>query len=194
MIDTLLDMSALRFLIVDDSAEMRLILKQVLNSLGALRFHEASDGAEALKILSSNQVDIVLTDWMMSPVDGIEFTQQVRTAPDSNFPMIPIIMISGYTEARHVAESRDAGVTEFLAKPISPIALYQRIEEVILRPRQFIRTKNYNGPDRHRHSDEVYDGQRRREEDKDRESMNDSGNDSRYGDTASISEQNASEA
>lgn len=165
MINTLLDLSALRFLIVDDSVEMRSLLVNMLFSLGAHNILEASDGEAALEIMGVNQVDVVLTDWKMAPIDGMDFTRQVRTDPASRFQMIPIIMISGYTEARHVAQARNAGVTEFLAKPVSPIALYQRIEEVILRPRQFIRAQNYTGPDRHRHDNENYFGPMRRDED-----------------------------
>lgn len=165
MVDTLLDLSALRFLIVDDSAEMRGLLTHMLNSLGARQFLEADDASEALEILKVNQVDVIFTDWKMSPVDGIVFTRLVRTAPDSQFQMIPIIMISGYTEMHHVAEARDAGVTEFLAKPVSAKALYGRIEEVILRPRQFVRAESFTGPDRHRRSSENYRGPRRRIED-----------------------------
>ncbi len=166
MVDTLLDLSALRFLTVDDSAEMRSLITNMLFSLGAHNFLDAADGAEALDMMNTNHIDVVLTDWMMSPLDGLDFTRHVRTAPDSRFQTIPIIMISGYTEAKHVAAARNAGITEFLAKPVSPFALYQRIEEVILRPRQFIRTKTYTGPDRHRHDGETYFGPRRRDDDK----------------------------
>ncbi len=165
MVDTLLDLSALRFLIVDDSAEMRGLLTHMLNSLGASHFLEANDASEGLEILKVNHVDIIFTDWKMSPVDGIVFTRLVRTSPESQFQMTPIIMISGYTEMHHVTEARNAGVTEFLAKPVSAQALYQRIEEVILRPRQFVRTGTFTGPDRHRHSSKNYHGPRRRKKD-----------------------------
>jgi len=175
MQDTLLDLSALRFLTVDDSAEMRSLITNMLFSLGAHNFLDAGDGTEALEIMGVNHIDVVLTDWMMSPIDGIEFTRHIRTAPDSRFQTVPIIMISGYTEARHVTKARNAGVTEFLAKPVSPIALYQRIEEVILRPRQFIRTENYTGPDRHRHDGDTYIGPKRREDDEEGEPTEDTG-------------------
>jgi two-component system chemotaxis response regulator CheY len=165
MIDRLLDLSALRFLIVDDSAEMRGLLTHMLNSLGARLFLEANDASEALEMLKVNHVDVIFTDWKMEPVDGIVFTRLVRTAPDSQFQMTPIIMISGYTEMHHVSEARNAGVTEFLAKPVSAQALYRRIEEVILRPRQFVRTETFTGPDRHRRSSKTYTGPRRRKED-----------------------------
>lgn len=166
MNNTLLDLSALRFLIVDDSAEMRVLLTHMLTPLGARNFIEANDASEGLEILQVNHVDVIITDWKMEPVDGIVFTRLVRTAPESQFQMIPIIMISGYTEMHHISEARNAGVTEFLAKPVAAKELYRRIEEVILRPRQFVRTKTFTGPDRHRHSGKNYHGPRRRKEDK----------------------------
>ena len=188
MLNTLLDLSALRILVVEDSTEMHVLLRKILHSLGAHHLYEASDGADALEILNIHQIDIVLTDWMMSPVDGLVFTHHVRTANDSRSSMIPVIMISGYTETRHVAEARNSGVTEFLAKPISPIALYRRIEEVILRPRQFVRAKTYTGPDRRRRNEEEYTGPRRRRDD--HESTNDAGDEP----AAATPEQTYSEA
>jgi len=187
MMDTLLDLSALRFLVVDDSAEMRTLITNMLFSLGGHNVLEANDGTAALELMGVNQVDVVLTDWMMAPMDGIEFTRQVRTAPESRYQTIPIIMISGYTEVKNVAKARNAGVTEFLAKPVSPIALYQRIEEVILRPRQFIRTETYTGPDRHRHSGDTYFGPLRRDDDEDEGSTEDTGDEA-------TSEQSSGEA
>ena len=86
----------------------------------------------------------------MEPLDGLDFVRLVRTAKDSPNPYVPIIMLSGYTEYRRVTEARDAGINEFLAKPISARALYLRFASIIDNPRPFIRTKSYFGPDRRR--------------------------------------------
>jgi two-component system chemotaxis response regulator CheY len=150
----LLDLSAVSFLVVDDSPHMRAIVKQILRSFGARTIEEAGDGAGALAAMRRLIPDIVITNWMMAPVDGIALTRKLRRDPDSPCPMVPIIMITGHTEEARVAEARDAGVTEFLAKPMSPRALYLRIEEVILRPREFVRTDDYVGPARERHGDD----------------------------------------
>lgn len=149
----LLNLSAVSFLVVDDSQYMRAIVKRILRMFGARTIREAGDGSEALEVMNKFVPDIVVTNWLMAPLDGIAFTRKVRRAEDGPCPMVPIIMISGHTEEARVAEARDAGVTEFLAKPTSPKALYLRIEEVILRPRKFIRTPDYVGPDRERHGD-----------------------------------------
>ena len=77
---------------------------------------EAEDAPTALKILQYFPADVLITDWNMQPLNGIEFTQLVRTAKDSKSPEIPIIMLTGFAEVRRVIEARDAGVNEFLAK------------------------------------------------------------------------------
>jgi two-component system chemotaxis response regulator CheY len=75
---------------------------------------------------------------------------------------VPIIMITGHTEKNRVTAARDSGITEFLAKPISAKALYQRIVNVIAHPRPFIKTKTYFGPDRRRNTNPNYAGPERR--------------------------------
>ena len=76
--------------------------------------------------------------------------------------MFPIIMLTGHSEKRRVIEARDTGVTEFLAKPISAKALYQRVLNVVANPRPFIKTKSYFGPCRRRNNHGNYVGPERR--------------------------------
>jgi DNA-binding response OmpR family regulator len=106
--------------------------------------------------------DLILVDWVMAPIDGIEFVRMVRMAKDSFNPYVPIIMLTGYTEVRRVEEARDVGVNEFLAKPISAKSLYMRIAKIIREPRPFVRTKTYFGPDRRRLVTREYKGKERR--------------------------------
>jgi DNA-binding response OmpR family regulator len=83
--------------------------------------------------------------------------------PDTNAsPFTPMIMLTGHSERRRVTAARDAGVTEFMVKPISAKALHQRILSVIANPRRFIRTKTYFGPDRRRNTMPNYTGPERR--------------------------------
>jgi DNA-binding response OmpR family regulator len=77
-------------------------------------------------------------------------------------PYVPIIMLTGHSEKKRVVSARDAGITEFLAKPISAKALYERILNVVANPRPFIKTKSYFGPDRRRNSNPNYVGPERR--------------------------------
>ena len=147
---TAYDLSELNVLIVDDNPHMRYLVRQLLGAFGVRNKQEAEDGATALKCLYSFQADFVICDWNMSPLDGLDFTRMVRTSEDTQNPFLPIIMLTGHTELHRVEEARDAGVDEFLSKPISATALYSRIVSVIEKRRPFVRSNTFLGPDRRR--------------------------------------------
>ncbi|MEE8393613.1 MAG: response regulator [Rhodospirillales bacterium] len=166
------NLERLNFLMVDDNKHMRGLVKTILNALGVRNVIEASDGADAFKELRHFPADIIIVDWNMDPLDGLDFTRMVRTAADSPNPFVPIIMLTGHTEMNRVVEARDAGVHEFLAKPISAKGLYSRIRSIIERPRPFIRTKGFNsyfGPDRRRQQMPNFMGKERRKQETDYE-------------------------
>jgi DNA-binding response OmpR family regulator len=156
------NLERLNFLIVDDNKHMRALVKTILHALGAKNCLEALDGADAFKELRHFPADIIICDWNMSPLDGLDFVRLVRTGKDSPNPFVPIIMLTGHTEMNRVMEARDAGVHEFIAKPISAKGLYARIRAIIERPRAFVRTKTYFGPDRRRKINHNYMGPERR--------------------------------
>ena len=155
----------LNFLVVDDSSHMRSLVRSALRGLGARHIKEATDGADAYKRLGTYAADVIVCNWQMSPMDGLEFVRLLRTDTDSPNPFIPVILLTAHTEAKRVVEARDAGVTEFLAKPISAHRLYSRIRAVIERPRPFVRAKSYVGPDRRRRQDADFKGLERRTQD-----------------------------
>lgn len=140
----------LSVLIVDDNRHMRALVQSILHALGIKAIREAGDAAEAFKELQHFSADVIIIDWHMEPLDGLDFVRLVRTAKDSPNPYVPMIMLSGHTEHQRICDARDAGVNEFLAKPISAKSLYARIISIIEHPRPFIRTKTYFGPDRRR--------------------------------------------
>jgi two-component system chemotaxis response regulator CheY len=152
----------LKALVVDDNAHMRALLRALLNSTGIKDVVEAAHGGAAFEALRERKCDLVLSDMAMKPMDGIEFTRLVRTADHSPNPFVPIIMISGHTEKHRVEAARDAGVTEFLAKPITAAALFSRIAEIVERPRAYVRTHGYFGPDRRRRQSDDFAGPWRR--------------------------------
>lgn len=155
----------LKALVVEDNAHMRTLLRALLNALGLKEVFEAPDGAQALALLNRSRPDFVLTDLSMKPVDGIAFTLDVRNSRESPNPYLPIIMVTGHTERAKVMAARDAGVTEFLAKPITSQSLFRRIAQIVDRPRPFVRCPGYFGPDRRRHNDGFHIGPWRRDED-----------------------------
>lgn len=157
-----IDFNKLRFLVCDDNPHMRRILRTLLHSFGAREVYEAEDGATALEMYTHYVPDIVITDWAMPIFDGLELTQMIRQPGANSNPYVPIIMLTGHSEKKRVVAARDAGVTEFLAKPISAKGLYQRIVNVVANPRPFIKTKSYFGPDRRRNVNPNYVGTERR--------------------------------
>ena len=157
-----IDFNRLRFLVIDDNVHMRRILRTLLHGFGARDVHEAEDGAAGLEAFTNYSPDIILADWAMPIFDGIELAQMIRQPDSKGNPYAPIIMLTGHSEKRRVTVARDAGVTEFLAKPISAKGLYQRILNVVASPRPFIKTKTYFGPDRRRNTNSAYMGPERR--------------------------------
>src|SRR6201996_9375901 len=157
-----IDFNRLRFLVIDDNAHMRRIMRTLLHGFGAREVYEAEDGASGLEAFMHFIPDIVITDWAMPIFDGLELTQMIRQPGANANPYVPIVMLTGHSEKKRVVAARDAGVTEFMAKPISAKALYQRILNVVANPRAFIKTKTYFGPDRRRSTSANYAGPDRR--------------------------------
>ncbi|MGA0543943.1 response regulator [Brevundimonas sp. VNH65] len=158
-------LQSVNVLLVDDNQHMRTITSAILQSAGVRTIHEVGDGAAALQALREHAIDLAIVDFNMFPLDGVEFTRLVRNSPDSADPYLPIIMMTGHSERSRVTEARDAGVNEFVAKPITAKAVFDRIKAVVLRPRPFVKTEGYFGPDRRRLKVPNYPGPFRRADD-----------------------------
>jgi DNA-binding response OmpR family regulator len=156
--------SKLRILIVDDNAAMRGLVRTVLSAFGCEWIFEAATAQHCLATLRQEPIDLIIMDWKMSPVDGLTLVRMLRSQEKSPCPFVPIIMLTAYTETSKVREARDAGVTEFMAKPFASDSLYLRIQTIVNRPRSFVRTKEFFGPDRRRLKPKDYEGPERRED------------------------------
>ncbi|MCW8916231.1 MAG: response regulator [Magnetovibrio sp.] len=162
---TAYDLRELSVLIIDDNQHMRYLVRQLLFAFGIKKTFEAEDGATALQALQNFEADLAICDWHMAPLDGIEFTRMTRRSDDTANPFLPIIMLTGHTELHRVEEARDAGVDEFLSKPISASKLYSRIVKIIEKRRPFVRSPIYLGPDRRRRShNPAFRGEERRQD------------------------------
>lgn len=155
----------LHVLLVDDNANMRAIASTILKSAGIRNVHEVHDGAAGLQTLRDRPIDLAIVDFNMFPLDGVEFTRLVRNSRDSVNPYLPIIMMTGHSELARVQEARDAGVNEFVVKPITARAMLARLQAVIFHPRPFVRSDTYFGPCRRRTADTAYKGPFRRASD-----------------------------
>lgn len=152
-------------LVVDDNEQMRLLVRSLLRAGGLTTISEAENAAHAFRIMREHEVDLVIVDWMMKPVDGLSFTRMMRWDSASPNPYMPILMLTAHTEASRVAAARDAGVTGFIKKPISARLLFDRVASALTDTRMFIRTQDFFGPDRRHGAVAGYAGPFRRESD-----------------------------
>ena len=152
-------------LVVEDSQPMLDITKSLLLAFGVGHVIGASDGQAGFKRFCEYNPDIVIADWMMKPMDGISLTRLIRNDEQSPNPYVPVILMTGFSERHRVLQARDAGVTEFLVKPFNAKDLYKRLAQVIERPRQFVRSGDFFGPDRRRLRADDFAGPFRREAD-----------------------------
>ena len=143
-------LSYISIVLIDPDKELSLILKKVLKALGFSTVHVVRDGSAALQLMLKETIDIIITDWDMTPMNGIEFLSRVRTSDESPNAFVPIIMLTGYAKRSHVEVARDKGITEFMVKPFTTKALCERIILVIDHPRNFVLSPTYRGPDRRR--------------------------------------------
>ena len=143
------DLRDVNVLVVEKHLLIRTILRDVFHQFGVLRFRATSDPKDAFTMFRETPADLILTDWSYD-LDGLTFIRMVRRNAESPNPYVPVIMVTANTELEHVCKARDAGMTEFLAKPVSASLIYSRICSVIERNRDFIRASDFFGPDRRR--------------------------------------------
>lgn len=139
----------LKVVVIEDNNHMRMLLLSLLHAFGVKHAIGETNGKSGFVLVQAVKPDFVVTDYAMEPVNGVEFVRLIR-ALHTPLAWIPIIMVTGHSERHYIEQARDAGVTEFLSKPITARALYLRIMEVIERPRQFVRAPTFAGPDRRR--------------------------------------------
>jgi two-component system, chemotaxis family, chemotaxis protein CheY len=155
----------LKVLVVDDSKNMLELIATILSAIGVRNVFETTDATTAFAEIAHFKPDIIITDWHMEPLNGLDFVRKVRRNKSSPDPYVPIIMLTGHTSMKLVVEARDAGINEFLVKPISPKSLLGRISAILDGARPFIRIESYSGPCRRRKDIGPPDGRAERRED-----------------------------
>lgn len=119
----------MRCLVVDDSSTMRRILINMLYKLGYRDVVEASNGREALSRLGEAQVDLVITDWHMPEMSGIDFIRTLRT--DARHGTTPVLMVTTNAGKDDIVEAMKAGVTSCVVKPFTPDTMKEKLEAVL---------------------------------------------------------------
>jgi len=116
-------------LVVDDFESMRRIVKGTLKSIGLNNFIEAEDGVIALKKLEKEKVSLIISDWIMPNMDGLEFLKAVKG--NEKYKHIPFIMVTAEGQKGNVLEAINAGVNNYIVKPFTPETLRAKIQKVL---------------------------------------------------------------
>jgi len=134
-------------LVVDDNQYMRKMVRNLLVNCGIKDIYEAGDGIAALDIIRTVGPDVVILDWEMPLLSGTELVRIVRSPGVFPMPDIPIIMLTGYCERWRVVEAVRLGVNEYLTKPVSAKAIYDRLVSITAQPRPSVQLGDYYGPE-----------------------------------------------
>jgi len=120
-----------RAVIVEDNPQMRDLINMVLGSFGTRDIIHAGNGAEAIAALASGGADIVIMDWKMDVMDGLECTRRIRAGINGIDPGLPIVLLTGVTGEESERAAYAAGVDLFLEKPFSLKKLHAGVTRVI---------------------------------------------------------------
>ena len=152
-----LDLSDFKVLIVEDYQFISDILSASLREMGIGEVVTAANGELACTKLQTfnqfendNNVDVIILDWLMPVMDGRAFLKWLREHKSDTIRFIPVVVCSAYTSEALVIETRDMGANEVIVKPISATALAKRIQYVINKPRPYVKSPDFFGPDRRR--------------------------------------------
>jgi CheY-like chemotaxis protein len=138
---------SLGVLIVDDSQFMRKIVRNCLLNVGVKEIYEAGDGIAALEAIRTIGPDIVVLEWELPLLSGAELVRIVRSPGVFPMPDVPIIMLSSHGERWRVIEAARIGINEYLVKPVSAQALFDRMVSILAKPRRIVRRGGYYGPE-----------------------------------------------
>lgn len=170
------DFSTFRVLVVDDFFFITDLVSSTLQEMGIGKVLKAENGLyakERLKnynlVQSINNIDVIILDWLMPQMNGPELLKWIREHKSDTIKFLPVIICSAYTSTKFVEKARDMGATEVMVKPVSAEKLAARIQHVIEKPRPFIKTSDFFGPDRRRKEIKFKGDDRRKLDSKDME-------------------------
>jgi len=153
----------LSVMVLDTTNFGRILINDILRGLMVTNVHSVRTADAAMSWLSDKSTDVILLSWEESDsLDGLGFVRQLRRSLDDRKRRLPVVLVTSGLTRQMVIDGRDAGVDEFLAKPISPVALNQRLEMVVETPRPFVDSPFYIGPCRRRKNPAEYHGNKRR--------------------------------
>ena len=118
----------MKILVVDDFSTMRRIIKGLLKDLGFENVTEADDGTTALPLLKSEKFDLLITDWNMPGMSGMELLRHVRA--DEHISKLPVLMLTAEAKRDQIIEAAQAGVSGYVIKPFTAVTLKEKIDKI----------------------------------------------------------------
>jgi two-component system chemotaxis response regulator CheY len=119
---------SMKVLVVDDFATMRRIIKNVLKQIGFTQILEADDGTTALGVLKENKIDLIISDWNMPQMSGLDFLKTVRNGESTS--EIPFVMVTAEAQKDNVLQAVQAGVSNYIVKPFTADAVKEKLKQV----------------------------------------------------------------
>jgi CheY-like chemotaxis protein len=154
---------ALQVLVLDTNNFTRGLIADILRGQNVTNIHCAHDEFEAMRLLQDKPVDLIFLSWEETEeFDGLRFIRSMRQRPDPRLRRLPVVLITSNLTRQMIINARDAGVDEFLTKPLAPAAVQQRLHMTIETPRPFVDCPAYLGPCRRRKNPADYYGAKRR--------------------------------
>jgi len=121
----------MKILVVDDFSTMRRIIKNLLRELGFTNTHEADDGNTALPMLKDGDYELLVTDWNMPGMQGIDLLKAVRADPD--LAKLPVLMVTAEQKKEQIVEAAQAGVNGYIVKPFTAQTLKEKLDKIFER-------------------------------------------------------------
>lgn len=143
-----MNLSGLTFLIADPNAYLRTSTQRILRGFGAENVLEAGDSARTSQLLGEHRIDILLCDLQLPPDGGLKLVRAIRQDPKNEHRAVPMLVLSSDARTATVQRARDSGANMVLVKPVSPRSLHDHLAWIALKPRSFIESASYSGPDR----------------------------------------------
>lgn len=123
--------TSIKVLIVDDYKTMLRIVRNLLQQIGFTDVEEATDGQDALTKLAASKFGLIISDWNMEPMSGLDLLKAVRASSDPHLKSIPFIMVTAESKTENVIVAKNAGVNNYVVKPFNAETLKAKIETVL---------------------------------------------------------------
>lgn len=149
-----------RLLLIEDHGPTAATLQAILQAIGFTKITHVINTAQSIEALKQSAFDMILCDFQLGIVNGLMLVRMIRRPDGIGNPNVPIVMITAHAEPDRVTEALDAGVDDFLVKPVQPDLMARCLATLLERPRSFVKSKTYAGPDRRRKQTADHPGRR----------------------------------